>query len=540
MNIKEQIEKQVISVEKIGYDQVPQLSKRDIAYIQEINDLRPFYKYSPTLQNFQQVITDKQKDETNRELLVDVLENQYANLDTKNQVGKNIESLRSDSTFTIVTAHQPSLFFGPLYYVLKILSTVNLAEQLKKAYPKFNFVPIFVTGGEDHDFEEVQKTQIFGKPIVWENEENGSVGAMKTDKIPLEELKALLGASPNAQKVFSIIEKAHTQNSTYSDAVIEMIHSLFGKYGLVVLNMNQPKLKSAFSPIIEDELLNQTSHRFVSKSIKELESKGLSAQASPREINLFYLKDQMRERIVFEDSLFKVLNTDIKFSEREIKEEVKNHPERFSPNVILRPLYQEKILPNLAYIGGGGEIAYWLERKTQFEHYGINFPMLIRRNSALWLDKNSHKKLDKLDYQIGDFFADEHSIINSFVKTNTDAEVSLKAEMEKLEALFQSIEKKATAVDKSLLNYIEAEKTKQQKTFSNIESKLLRAEKQHHENGINQIKKIKEKIFPGNGLQERKENFLSIYLKHGHEMFALMSQHLDPLDKRFTIFKENF
>ena len=538
MSVKEQEKKQVITVEKIGYDQVPQLSKRDIAYIQEIEELRPFFKYAPTLENFEKVISDKEKEKIDRELLFEVLTNQYAKLDIKNQVGKNIELLRSSNTFTVVTAHQPSLFFGPLYYILKILSTINLAEQLTATYSKHNFVPVFVTGGEDHDFEEVQKAQIFGKPIVWENEESGSVGAMKTDKIPLAELKSLLGDSPNAQEVFAIIEKAHTQNEIYSDAVIEMVHSLFGKYGLVVLNMNQPKLKAAFSPIIIDELLNQTSHQFVSKSIEKLEAKGLSAQASPREINLFYLKDQMRERIVFEEGLFKVLNTDITFSEREIKEEVQNHPERFSPNVILRPIYQEKILPNLAYIGGGGEIAYWLERKTQFEHYGINFPMLIRRNSALWLDKNSSKKLDKLGYQINDFFADEHSIINTFVKSNTNAEVSLKDEVAKLETLFVSIEKKAIAVDKSLLNYIEAEKTKQQKVLSNIESKLLRAEKQHHENGINQIKKIKEKLFPGNGLQERRENFLSIYLKHGDEMFSIMKKHLNPLDKRFTIFME--
>ena len=416
MSVKEKVKEQAITVEKIGYDQVPQLSKRDLAYIQEVEELRPFFKYSPTLENFEKVISDKEKEKINRELLFEVLTAQYAKLNTENQVGKNMESLRLPNTYTVVTAHQPSLFFGPLYYVLKILSTVNLAEQLRAKYPKHNFVPVFVTGGEDHDFEEVQKTEIFGKPIVWENEESGSVGAMNTDKIPLAELKSLLGDSPNAQEIFAIIEKAHTQNNRYSDAVIEMVHSLFGKYGLVVLNMNEPKLKAAFSPIIEDELLHQSSQQFVSKSIEALESTGLSAQASPREINLFYLKDQMRERIVFEDGVFKVLNTDITFSERKIKEEVQNHPERFSPNVILRPIYQEKILPNLAYIGGGGEIAYWLERQTQFEHYGINFPMLIRRNSALWLDKNSIKKLDKLGYQISDFFSDEHSLIKSFVK----------------------------------------------------------------------------------------------------------------------------
>ena len=527
-----------ISVSKIPYSNVPQLSKRDLTYILEDENLKPFYKYSPRIESFEQVFNDKSKETIDREVLVSLLKNQYQKLDTANKVGENIDLLSQKNTFTVVTAHQPSLFTGPLYYILKIFSTINLAEQLNAKYPQYNVVPVFVTGGEDHDFEEVNHTNLFGKKIEWESGEMGSVGMMKTDKLPLAELKEILGNSEKAQEVFSIFEKAYTKNERYSDGVIEMVHRLFAEYGLVVLNMTRPELKAKFRNIAEEEILNQSSFKIVNETIEKLETIGLNAQASPREINLFYLKNQMRERIVFEEGKYQVLNSKLSFSEKEIKEELQNHPERFSPNVILRPLYQEIILPNLAYIGGGGEIAYWLERKTQFEHYGINFPMLIRRNSAMWIDKTSGKKLKKVGLTETEIFADTDGLIKNFVKLNTEAELSLKDEKKEINRIFDSILAKAKKIDPGLNKAVQGEMAKQLKAVSNLEAKLLRAEKNNHDVALNQIRGIKDKLFPGNGLQERKENFLGIYLKHGRDFFDILKENLNPLDKNFTVFSE--
>lgn len=527
-----------ISIKKVPYSKVPQLSKRDISYISEDSNLRPFYKYAPRLESFKQVIEDKSKASFERATLVSVLKNQYKNLDLNNKVGKNIDLLSQKNTFTVITAHQPSLFTGPLYYVLKIFSTINLAEQLNRNYPESNIVPVFITGGEDHDFEEVNHTEIFGKKIQWESGETGSVGMMKTDKLPLEELKSILGNSEKAQEIFSIFEKAYTSNDKYSDGVIQMVHELFAEYGLVVLNMNQPKLKAQFKAIAEEEIIKQSSFGLVNKTIEKLNAVGLNAQASPREINFFYLKDQMRERIVFEDGKYAVLNSNLSFTEKAIKEEIQNHPERFSPNVILRPLYQEIVLPNLAYIGGGGEIAYWLERREQFEHYGINFPMLIRRNSAMWVDKNSAKKMQKVGLDETSIFSETDSLLKAFVQSNSEAELSLKEEKKELTTLFEAILAKAKKIDPSLKKSVEGEKTKQLKAISNLEGKLLRAEKNNHDVSLNQIRGLKEKLFAGNGLQERKENFLGIYLKHGREFFDILKENLNPLDKNFVVFVE--
>ena len=534
------IEKSVnYAVSKIDYQKINQLSSKDKKYIREDNSLAPFYKYPANLESFEQIFADKEFRKSKRTTLVSALNSQYKSIGVSktDPVWRSIQELEKDNVYTVITAHQPSLFTGPLYYVIKILSTINLAEQLNQKYPTRKVIPVFITGGEDHDFEEVNHLNLFGKTITWENDEQGSVGMMDTQSLesPLNQLFELLGKSENAETLKEIIGSTHQNFSKYSKAVVAMIHKFFGKYGLVILDMNTPILKKQFAPIIKDELFNQSSGKIVRTTIEQLEKVDYANQAFPRDINLFYLKDQMRNRIEFEDGIYKVLNSEISFSKEEIEKEVEIHPERFSPNVILRPVYQEYSLPNLAYIGGGGEIAYWLERKEQFEHYDLNFPMLIRRNSMLWIEAGLNKKISKLDLDINQIFCPTDFLIKNFVINSSEQTLNLDGEVAEIEMLFDKILEKTASVDKGLQKYVLAEKAKQLKTFKNIESKLIKAEKQRHEIGINQLRKMKNKLFPKDGLQERHDNFIPFYLKHGDSFFEILKKELNPMDKRFTV-----
>ena len=407
-----------MEITKLPFSNIPQLSKRDIAYVDENPLLEPFYKYQVRIENFDAVIQSKEKETLDRRLLVEVLNEQYQKFERSEKVNENIQKLASKNTFTVITAHQPSLFTGPLYYIYKIISTINLSKALTSYYPDYQFVPVFVTGGEDHDFEEVNHVNIFNKQLVWENNETGSVGMMKTDSlgVVLSELREILGNSEKGQEMFTEFEKCHTKHKIYSDAVIDLVHNFFKEDGLVVLNMNHAKLKRSFIPIIKEEIIKQPSRVLVEQTAELLNNVGFKQQATAREINFFYLDEQIRERIIFENNTYKVLNTEISFSQEEMENEIENHPEHFSPNVIMRPIYQESVLPNLAYIGGGGEIAYWIERKTQFEHFKVNFPMLIRRDSVLWIDRNTSKKMDKLNLSVKAIFDESEDLIKQFVK----------------------------------------------------------------------------------------------------------------------------
>ncbi len=522
---------------KIPFEQVPQLAAKDLAYTTANPALRPFYKYDVNLEAFAQVIEDKKKDVTNRAVLVEVLREQYKLFDLNDAVGQNIESLLDENTFTVTTAHQPVLFTGPLFYIYKIISTINLAEQLNKYYPKYHFVPFFVNGGEDHDFEEVNHATVFNKKIEWQSGESGPVGRMKTASLGLvlEELKQVLGESENAQRIYQIVEKAYTTQEFYGLATLHIVNELFKEYGLVALGTNRVPLKQIFMPIMEEELLQSSSQPLVETTQQKLEKLGFSSQAHVREINLFYLREQLRERIVREGDTFKVLNTDYTFTKEQIIQELHEHPEHFSPNVVLRPIYQETILPNLAYIGGGGEISYWLERMSQFAHFGLNFPMLIRRNSALWIDGSSANKMQKLELSAEDLFEETEVLIKNYIAKHSEGELSLAEEKSVLENLFQQIAEKAKSVDPTLEKSVLAEGAKQVKSLEQVESRIVKSEKQRHETALNQIRGLRDKFFPNNGLQERIDNFMPFYLKHGQTFFEVLKDNLDPLDARFVV-----
>lgn len=521
----------------IGFEDVPQFSFKDVSYTNELPSLRSFYQYEPSIEGFAEAIKDRTKTKVDRATLVKVLQEQYASLSEAPLVEAHIQALAKPNAFTIITAHQPSLFTGPLYYIYKIISVIHLCRKLKATYTENEFIPTFVTGGEDHDFEEVNYINLFNKKLYWKNELKGSVGMMSTEGLTstLAQLKEILGDSEKATEIYSIIENTYTQNKIYSKATVQLVHELFKEYGLVVANMNHPSLKRLFIPQIKEEVFNQSSQPLVQATAEELTKINFKPQAFPREINFFYLRNNLRERIVFEDGIYKVLNTDYQFTKAEMETEIDNHPEYFSPNVVMRPIYQEVIMPNLAYIGGGGELAYWLERKSQFAHFGVFYPMLIRRNSVMWLDKGTTKKLRKLNISIKDLFQDTDSVIRSFVESQSSEALEINQEKGQISKAFDAITEKGKKIDPTLAKAFGAEKAKLLKTLGQLEGRLIRAEKQKHEIGINQIRSIKEKLYPNNGLQERYDNFLGFYLKYGRVFFDFLLNHLNPLEKKMLV-----
>ncbi|MCP9235156.1 bacillithiol biosynthesis cysteine-adding enzyme BshC [Lewinella sp. JB7] len=528
-----------MKIERIPFAQVPQFSQRDIAYATGSEDLKDFYVYPVNLDAFGQVMVDKERDNTDRELLVSTLTEQYANLGLAGEAPENLSLLRSRQTFTVITAHQPSLFTGPLYYVLKICSVIHLARKLATRYPEHAFVPVFISGAEDHDFEEVNHAHVYGNRIEWKHEGAGPVGRRPSHSLTdaLESLKDILGDRETAQSIYQRIEAAYTAHATYGEGAVALVHELFGKYGLVVADMQHTAFKRAFRPLMERELFESVSQPLIEGAQHRLEQAGYSGQAHARDINLFYLTEEPagRNRIVREGDRFRVLDTDLAFSEEDMRTELREHPERFSPNVVMRPLYQELIFPNLAYLGGGGEIAYWLERKEQFAAFGLNFPMLIRRNSVLWIDRGNQKKLEKLGLDYRELFRDADLIIRDYVAKQSENELSLQEELAALEELFRGIAEKAERIDPTLAKAVMGEHARQAKAVENLEGRLRRTEKQRFETAMNQIRGLRDKLFPANGLQERYDNFLNIYLQEGEGMFDLLIAELDPLEEGLVV-----
>jgi bacillithiol biosynthesis cysteine-adding enzyme BshC len=515
----------------IALSDTGQFSRLIIDYIRKNNSLKSFYTYEPDSSSFEQAIADRNKQPLDRVLLVEALKVQYEKAGIKG-MHPVIEKLKDENTFTVCTGHQLCLFTGPLYFIYKLISTINLSEALKKRYPAFNFVPVYWMATEDHDFEEICSINLFNKTINWDNAHaSGAVGRLESDSLSvlLSELKTILGDSADALKLAELFTKAYLNHSNLADATRYLVHELFGMYGLLIIDGDHQQLKKSFASVIEDDLFNNTNYRLVNQTIAELEKQQVKAQVNPRPVNCFYMVDHLRERIESDgNDTYSVVNTSITFTKETLLKELKAHPERFSPNVVLRPLYQQKILPNLAYVGGPGELAYWLEYKAMFDHHNIQFPVLVPRNFALLMDEKTEQQLAKAGFEIPDLFKDTEVLIKELVTRNTTSQLSLAEQQAKLSDVFKEIANVATAIDSTLKASVEAEFQKASNSIKNIESKILRSEKQNQETGINQIKKIKERFFPKDVLQERYDNFIPYYLKYGDELITGLKAVFDP------------
>lgn len=525
----------------VPFEKVPQLAKTDLAYATGVSHLVPFFKYDLRQDVFHQIIQDKSHAVIPRQDIADVLQRQYANIPNSDFIRPLIESLRENNTYTVTTAHQPCLFTGPLYFIYKAITTINLAEAIQGIIgPAGKIVPVFVLGGEDHDIDEVNHINLFHKTVTWDPGTKGPVGKLSTETLApvLEQINTILGTSDGARNLYKRLEDAYTQHKTFGEATRALLHDLLGHYGLVVLDMNEPVFKKSFIPVMEQELTTQVSIKLVTETVEKLNQVGFKTQATPREINLFYMTNDSRERIVKEGDTYKVLNSDLSFTHDEIVAHLHEHPEHFSPNVVLRPLFQETILPNLAYVGGGGELAYWLERKSLFDHFGINYPMLVRRNSVLWIDRDSSRKLERFGFTASQFFDEAESLVRQFVENNAATDVNLSQEINDFDKIIKKIAQKALAIDPTLESAVVADGVKLRNNLEQWGSRLIRAEKQKHEVVLNQLRALKEKLFPANGLQERYDNFIPFYLRYGERMFDILKEKMLPLEHGFIVLED--
>ncbi|MES2514414.1 MAG: bacillithiol biosynthesis cysteine-adding enzyme BshC [Bacteroidota bacterium] len=511
-------------------------------YLTQSEKVKPFYKEHFSSKDFSDYLENYKFDYLDRPVLVRALEKQ-ANFvsNASSTVIANIKLLEKPSTYTVTTGHQLCLFTGPLYFIYKIVSAINLCNTLKQKFPNKDFVPVYWMASEDHDFEEINHVHVFGKKLVWNSSQKGAVGEFSTEGLQevITELKAILGESDNSKNLIDLFEKAYVQHANLADATRYLVNALFGEYGVVTLDGNDADLKNLFKEEFSKDIFENTSAKLVNETIDELK-KHYSAQVSPRDINIFYKEKGIRERIEKQGNEYVVLNTEIRFTEQELKSIIDTSPEKLSPNVVLRPLYQQKILPNIAYVGGPGELAYWLEYKTMFDAFNIHFPILVPRNFVMLFDKGTQTKIQKLNLTIEDTFRDGEELVKAFIKTQHD-DINLETAKNQLAAVYASVLETVSGIDKTLVGTTEAEKQKAINGLATIEQKINRALKQKSETDINQIWTIKGKLFPNNVPQERYDNFSAYYSKYGKEfIIGLMATLTYALDNfEYTILKEN-
>lgn len=528
-----------MQIHKIPFNKVTALSTRDIAYQEGIESLNPFISYPFEFKSLEDTVQNRRNHSVDRELLVSELEKQYKSIPHSSLVAEHIALLKDENTFTVITAHQPSLLTGPLYYILKICSALRVAKDLNAGDSNTKIVPVFIIGGEDHDFEEINHTYLFGKKITWDREASGSVGRLNLDSLDdiIEQVTSMLGESPEAESLKDKLAFAQKNAKTYGEFSFLFTHAIFDAYGLVIANFDNKAFKRSFIPFIKQEIFQEFSKPYVVDTQEKLEEAGFPNQAYARDINFFYLHDGQRLRIDKEGDHYQIVDTETRFSKVELEKIIDDYPERFSPNVVMRPIYQEHIMPNLAYIGGGGELAYWMERKSQFKAFGVFFPMLIRRSSAMWLSSKNQQVLSKLGLEVEDLLKDTDLLLKEYALEQSKFDVNFDSFYTQIEEAHNDIAKVTEEIDHTLVARIEAMKTNQINGLEKLKDRLIKKIKQQQEVDLNKIRKIKDYLFPNDGLQERKANFMEFYLEVGPTFIDTLIETCDPFDKAFQVFK---
>lgn len=516
-------------LEKIDLDEAHCFSGMFLDYIKGNESLKPFYENSPHIDQFEQQIKQKSFSQEKRGTLVEVLSKQYQSFESSSAVSQNIDLLKESNTYTITTGHQLNIFTGPLYFIYKIVTVINTCKQLKTKYPQYNFVPVYWMASEDHDFEEISYFNLGGKKYTWETNQTGAVGHFDPSSLD-QLLKQIPGEHP-------LFEKAYLSHDTMAEAARYYVNELFGNEGLIVIDADDRTLKAQFTSVIEDDLFVHSAEKLVAKDTEQIQSLGYKTQIHAREINFFYLEGNIRNRIEKEGDQYKVVDTDLKFTPDEIKSMIENTPERFSPNVILRPLYEEVILPNLAYVGGPSEAIYWLQLKSLFAHFEEAFPILMPRNFALIMDRISHRKYEKSERTLAELFLPNHEVEQRIVTNHTTRELSLVSELESIASTYVSAQSKAQNIDPTLVQHLEALQARTEKLLGKAQKKMYRAEKRHHTDKIAQYHSVKSVLFPKGNLQERTSNFLNFYTENP-ELIQELLQHFDPFDYRMNILIE--
>jgi bacillithiol biosynthesis cysteine-adding enzyme BshC len=462
-----------------------------------------------------------------RQTLYEALISQYAKAGST--IPENLEQLLNPRSVTVTTGHQLPLALGPLFTVFKILHVVQLCEAMNESEIANTFLPVFWLASEDHDLEEVQNVHLFNKTFSWVPNETGPVGSMTTAQLNTcyeEILSCFKGISAD-----ELSELFRNDAANYAQHYHQMLSKIFSKFGVILIDGNDPTLKKAFSPMVRKELQEQFVMATVSATNAELVYAGKKVQAHVRPINLFYLSPQKRERILPDEGHFVV--GEQRWTLENMLTEVEEHPERFSPNVLMRPLYQETVLPNVCYVGGSGELNYWSQLKSTFKAVGLPFPLLKTRISGFLLK--------------GSFLENNESSFRPF-KEQEDSILSISSNRD---TFFENLDQRLTSLKELLITGSqpfgqEAEKwalpqiKNMEGALEHYKARWQKQEKQNLESQLSRERRKYAEKYPNDLPQERVTSIFQYCGEQSPSALILALKNLiDPFSEELHIFEQS-
>lgn len=516
----------------LNFSDIPGHQNLFLDYLHEFENVERFYERNfraqETYKDFFQLISNKETPHKDR--LVEIIKQQYSDQKPSKQTQSNIEALALKKTVAVLTGQQLGLFGGPLYTIYKTITAIKLCNYLKEKYDEFQFVPVFWLEGDDHDYDEVRVANILNNENqilqleysdgLEEETNRGSVAELKFNENLENTFAQLTNGLRDTEFKNSIIDfyrSFYSVNKSFLESFRELMIKLFDEFGLVVFNPVFPAVKQLLKPIFTKEItnyMNQTG--FLVERSAELEEL-YHAQVKVKPINLFYLENNERLLIEPVEKEYRLKGKRKKFTQEEILEQVENFPEKFSPNVLLRPICQDFLFPTGFYIGGPSEVSYFAQISPLYKIYDIKQPYIYPRSSATIVEKGAKSVLDKYSLGYVDIFTTEEEMISKIVSANSNANLEglFQNAIEEITNTFEKLNSNLSDVDKTLPDL--ANKTLQRidEAVNILKNKVLDAEKRKYETTIRQLTKVRNLLYPNTNLQERELNFIYFANKYG-------------------------
>ena len=544
----------------VEFNKLPNFNNLYLDYIsgseEDFNKLKPFFNaHYRENEDFFKVIDDKMHNYNtsryfDKNVLIDILKRQNVTFGAGEHTAHNIELLKSDETFAVVTGQQVGLYTGPLYTILKTITTVKLAKNLKERFPQFNFVPVFWLESEDHDIDEANHVYLINNQnelvrVGFEqesvsDEDNAKksakpVGSMKFDEMVNsinEQLRSNLLDTDFKIKLMDMITSLYKEGNDYKTAFAGMAGSIFKDYGIVFIDPGDAEVKRLLSPVFEKEL---TSSPKLCESIittsAELE-KSYDLQVKPKVINMFFMHNENRLLIEPRDGgKFALRNSKRRFEADELLGILQESPELFSPNVVLRPICQDYLLPTVAYVGGPGEISYFAQLQPAYKHYDITMPVIFPRASVTIIENKISKFMNNFNVKLEDIFHHNFlvsKVVDKLSEIKVDDEIS--KYMDELNKVFYDMRNMTVKVDQTLLNAVDNMKEKTKQSLELFKTKLINAQAKKSDATTTQIDKVTNNIYPNHNLQERVLNIAYFLNKYDDAFIKKLFHEIDVLN----------
>ncbi len=391
---------------ELDYNKINILSNTTKAFVFKESEFLNLINEFKIPKNIENVIENRIGfSENNRIILAEVFKEQYSKFDinTESLVYKNIEKLKNSNTFTVTSGQQLHVFGGPMMVHYKIIHSILLCQKYQNEFPNYNFVPVFWLASEDHDFNEVNKINILDKSYTWQTPQKGAVG-----RFNLTELRNLLNQiksdfkDSNYNSIIIELAEFYFKFNDYATSTQALFNHLYEKYGLLVLNPDNKKLKTQIKELIISDIIDNINYQPFENLTSKFKENNFKIQLKSKPINFFkisidripILKENNDNFIIGEESITK----------NELINDINENIENYSPNAVLRPLFQEIVLPNIAYIGGNAEVNYWLQCLPVFKLNKVKFPFLILRKSMILSSTRIEKALNKLNLNFESLF----------------------------------------------------------------------------------------------------------------------------------------